>query len=298
MIINQYSNLSQVIDKYDVLLVDLWGVIHDGVEAYPGVHLALESLNAAGKKVVFLSNAPRRAFMAIEGLRNVGVDDGLYDAVVTSGEVLVRSVGGLSFIVYRNNDQLQTTNHKRYIIIGPERDSSLMDGAGYTRVMAVKDADFMVVTGFDEDNSTLAEKQPYLDEAIKYNLPLICANPDLVVVRKNGARSLCAGVIAEKYTEMGGKVLQFGKPYKQVYEYAMQLAGNPDRGRVAAIGDSLITDVKGANDFGIDSYFIAGGIYGEELGIKHGQLPNQAKLKALCDSINIYPKGVLPEFVF
>lgn len=288
--IKQYRNLSQVIDRYDVFFVDLWGVIHDGVVAYPGVNDALAALKDAGKKVIFLSNAPRRAFKAIEGLRRVGVEDGLYDAVVTSGEVVFRSVGSLSFIVDRND--------KRYIIVGPERDADLLDGAAYTRVNAVKDADFMVVTGFDNDDSTMAEKQPYLDEAIKLNLPLICANPDLVVVRITGQRALCAGVIAKKYIDMGGQVIQFGKPYSQVYEYAMQLAGSTPKARIAAIGDSLETDIKGANDFGIDSYFIAGGIFGEELGIQHGQLPDQAKLQKLCDSYNITPTGVLPEFVF
>lgn len=173
-----------------------------------------------------------------------------------------------------------------------------MDGSGYIKVADVKDAQFMIVTGFDNDDSTMEEKQHYLDEAIKLKLPLICANPDLVVVRQTGQRALCAGVIAEQYAKMGGQVIQFGKPYAQIYKQAMGLAGNPDKVRVAAIGDSLITDILGANDFGIDSYFIPGGIFGQELGIHHGELPPANKLHELCEGYKIFPSGVLAEFLF
>ncbi len=288
----QHQGLSTIIDKYDVLFVDLWGVIHDGIEAYPGITEALISLQEAEKKVIFISNAPRRAFKAIEGLQKLGIPDGLYDAVITSGEVVYQSlVGGSPFIVNGNSG-------KRFIIIGPERDACLLDGTDYIKVMDVKDADFMIVTGFDNDDSTMEEKQHYLDEAIKLNLPLICANPDLVIVRISGKRALCAGAIAIRYIEMGGRVIQFGKPYRQVYLKAMELAGSPAKERVAAIGDSMLTDIKGAKDFGIDSYLIPGGIHGKELAVIHAQLPDTNKMQDFCNKYNIYPTGILPEFSF
>jgi HAD superfamily hydrolase (TIGR01459 family) len=301
MNIKQLHHIAEIADKYDIFFVDLWGVIHDGVEAYPGVHEALASLKQAGKKVIFISNAPRRAFRAVEGLRNLNIADDLYDNVVTSGEVTfeyLKNVRGEQWIVDGNHYSPPTAHYSRYIILGPDRDNGLLDGAGYEKVLAVKDADFMVVTGFDHDDSNMDEMQPYLDEAIKLNLPLICANPDLIVVRLSGKRALCAGVIANKYAEMGGYVTYFGKPYKEVYERAMQLVGSVPKNRIAAIGDSLLNDIKGANDFGIDSYLIPGGIAGEELGIVHGQLPTQEKLKAFCDKHGVTPTGVLARFVF
>jgi HAD superfamily hydrolase (TIGR01459 family) len=269
------------------------------VAPYPGVNNALATLQQAGKKVIFISNAPRRVIKAIEGLRMVGVVDNLYDSAITSGEVVFEY---LNFTVPRPLSPVEVVEfspgRKKYIIIGPERDAGLMEGSDYIRVTDVVNADFMIVTGFDHDNSTIAEKQPYLDKAIKLNLPLLSANPDLVVVRQTGERALCAGVIANKYEQMGGKVMQFGKPYKTIYNRALELAGNHDKSRIAAIGDSLSTDILGANNFGIDSYFIAGGIFDKELGINHGQLPPAEKLYKLCSDYKIFPTGVLPEFAF
>ncbi len=283
----QYSSLSQIIDNYDTLFVDLWGVIHDGIIAYPGVHDALASLKTAGKKIIFISNAPRRKHKAVAGLCKLGISDELYDNLITSGEIVFEYFSGKNC---NNNDN-------KFAIIGPDRDADLLDGTSYQRIADINSANFMVVTGFDNDDSTLAEKQPFLDAAIKLNLPLICANPDLIVVRQNGKEALCAGVIAAQYEKMGGLVTQFGKPYSHIYERALAIAGNPEKTRIAAIGDSLITDIKGANDFGIDSYFIPGGIFGAKLGIKHGQLPQEDKLLKLCESYDIFPTGILPEFV-
>lgn len=291
MPIKQYYRLSEISDKYDIFFTDLWGVIHDGVEAYPGVHKALADLKAAGKRIIFLSNAPRRSSKAVEGLRRLRVGDDMYESVVTSGEAV------FEFLASQSPISLEIKG-KKYIIIGPERDAGLLDGTSYEKVDKVQDADFMIVTGFDNDDSAIEEKQHYLDEAIKTNIPLICANPDFAIVRISGKRALCAGVIAKKYSEMGGKVMQFGKPYHHVYEMAMKLAGNIPKSRIAAIGDNTETDILGAMDFGIDSYLIPGGILGGQLGIKHGELPDPQKLKEMCKSSGIVPTGILPEFVF
>jgi len=292
MTIKEVNYISEISDQYDIFFVDLWGVIHDGVEAYPGVHEALSSLQKTGKKVIFLSNAPRRVFRVIEGLRNLGVQDGLYHDVITSGEVCFEHVKGHA------GSLASFANKSKYIILGPERDAGLLDGAGHDMVKTVKEADFMLVTGFDHDDSNMDEMQPYLDEGIKLNLPLICANPDLIVVRLNGDKALCAGVVAQKYEEMGGKVTYFGKPYMAVYERCMQLVGNTPKSRIAAIGDSILNDIKGANDFGIDSYFIPGGIGGAELAIVHGQLPSPNNMQKFCETYGAKPTGILPKFVF
>jgi HAD superfamily hydrolase (TIGR01459 family) len=285
--IKQYSNISAIIGGYDAFVIDLWGVIHDGVTAYPGVNECLLQMKNAGKKIIFLSNAPRRAARAVEGLERVGVPRDLYDHVITSGEI--------------THQYIKSGKHgfgKKYFMIGPERDAGLLEGLEYNRVASPELADFVIVTGFEDDDSTLEEKLPILQECLKNNLLLICANPDLVVVRQTGQRALCAGVMAEKYQQMGGEIIQFGKPYGQVYEKSLELIKDIPLNKIAAIGDNLVTDIKGANDFGIDSYLIAGGILGEELGIKHGQLPPPDKLQKICEESGNVPLGVLPAFVW
>jgi HAD superfamily hydrolase (TIGR01459 family) len=287
MSIKQYKNIRSIVDNYDAFLIDLWGVIHDGVTAYPGVNECLSNMKDAGKKIIFLSNAPRRAFRAAEGLARVGVPDDLYDHIITSGEVTY--------------EYLKASDHglgKNYYIIGPERDAGLLDGLDYVRVKTPAQAGFVIVTGFEEDSSTLEEKIPELQECLKYNLLLICANPDYVVVRQTGARALCAGAMAEKYQEIGGKTMQFGKPYPEVYKKCLSLTNNISLEKIAAIGDNLDTDIKGANNSKLDSYLIAGGVLGEELGIKHGELPLIDKLQEVCEKSGSIPTAVLPAFVW
>ena len=282
-----YQRVLEIADRYDAFLLDLWGVIHDGATAYPEVHGALESIKKAGKKIIFLSNAPRRAAKAVEGLERLQIGAELYDHVVTSGEVAYER------LCARNLRAFNIAGD-RFFYIGPERDAGLLDGTAYQRVDEAKDAHFVVVTGYDQDSSPIDEKMQQLEESLKYKLPLVCANPDLVIVRITGVRAYCAGVIAQQYEEMGGVVQYFGKPYPGVYRKSLALLGDMPTERIAAIGDSLITDIKGANSMGIDSYLIAGGILGEALGIQHGQLPDPKALLEVCQSENIMPKGVLP----
>lgn len=283
-----HHSINEIADQYDTFLVDLWGVIHDGIIAYDGVAECLERLHQQGKHIVFVSNAPRRATRAVEGLRRMGVADHLYDHVITSGEVTYLY---LTETVHDYGDQ--------YYMIGPDRDDGLLEESSrFTRTDNVAEASFVIATGFDNDASTLEEMLPELESVKAHNLPMICANPDLVVVRNSGAHALCAGVMAAKYSEMGGEVQYFGKPHADVYHKALALAGNPDLARVAVIGDSLTTDIKGGNGIGIATYLIPGGILGKDLGIVHGELPDPQALAQLCSKQDaIYPTGVIPALV-
>ena len=281
------QRVSELADRYDAFLLDLWGVIHDGSATYPEVHDSLEAICKAGKTIIFLSNAPRRAAKAIEGLERLKVTSDLYHHVVTSGEVAFERIRDKNLSAFDI-----TGNH--YLYVGPERDGCLLEGLGYERTEDASKAAFVLVTGYDNDASPIDEKQAQLDAAIAHKLPLICANPDIEIVRITGVRAYCAGVIARKYEEMGGVVQYFGKPYPGVYRKALDLLDHIDSKRIAAIGDSLITDIKGANAMGIDSYLIAGGILGQELGIEHGELPDRTKLEATCKREGITPTGVLP----
>ena len=241
----QLNSFSEIIDNYDSYIIDLWGVIHDGQNLYPGVLETMQQLRARGKKVVFLSNAPRRASKVKSVLGKFGITPEYYIDAVSSGEV--------AFQIIKN----QKSKIKNYFYIGPAKDNDLMEGSGFLEVAADK-AEFAVVTGFDEDNSTLEEKLPQINAALKAGLKLYCVNPDLIVVRQDGTKMLCAGVIGNYYKEQGGEVVFIGKPHKDVYEYTSKLLGAAQK--ICAIGDGLETDIKGANNAGIDSVLVLGGI--------------------------------------
>lgn len=287
MTIAQHNNISEIIDNYDAFIIDLWGVIHDGIEAYPGVNECLEQIKSKGKQSIFLSNAPRRSIRAIEGLQRVGVPDGLYDHVITSGETTYE---------YLKSDEHSLG--KKFFMLGPDRDAGLMEGTEYSPTPSPTEADFAIVTGLDNDESTVEEIHPELNECLANKLTMICANPDIIIVRQSGVKALCAGAIAEEYQQMGGKIIQFGKPYKSVYEKCFDYLSKTPKSRIAMVGDNLDTDIKGANNAGIDSYLIAGGILGKDLGIKHGELPPIDKLEAICKTASISPTAVLPAFIW
>lgn len=289
--IQEHTHVHNLSQHYDAFIVDLWGVIHDGIATYPGVHECLEQLKHAGKQVVFLSNAPRRAVKAVEGLGRMEIGKELYSTVITSGEVTYAHLKAWDVPSF-------PLGGKRYFYIGPDKDADILDGLDYTRTENAAEAHFAITTGFDKDESTLEEKLPQLEVAIAHKLPLICANPDMVVVRHSGVHALCAGVIAEHYKKMGGRVQYFGKPHREVYNTALDLFKAAPKSRIAVIGDSLTTDIKGGNAVGVDTFLIPGGILGKELNISHGELPENNRLKTLCQRYGIFPTGVLAAFVW
>ncbi|PIR33126.1 MAG: TIGR01459 family HAD-type hydrolase [Alphaproteobacteria bacterium CG11_big_fil_rev_8_21_14_0_20_44_7] len=246
------SKVSEFIDKYDALILDIWGVIHDGQATYPGVVECLQELRAADKKIIFLSNAPRRAEIVAQVLGKFGITQDLYDTAISSGEVTYK-------IIARDEKA-----GSKYLYIGPEKDRALLDGLDVEEVSEAANADFALVTGFDEDDSTLQEKLPQIEAALANNLKLYCANPDLLVVRQDGTEMLCAGVIGEYYAEKGGDVRFIGKPHGDVYEAAFEILHLTPRERIAAVGDNLDTDILGANRVGIDSYLCLGGVLKNE----------------------------------
>lgn len=289
MSITLYPSVRTLADLYDAFIVDLWGVIHDGRMLYPGVISCLEELRTQRKAIIFLSNAPRRASRAEEVLERLGIPRTLYDTIITSGEVVFEYV--------------QSTSHhlgKYFFIIGPDSDDGLLDGLpDYIRVKHPTDADFVIVTGFDRDDSVLKEVLPDIEMSLVHRLPLICANPDMEVVRQNGTRALCAGVIAYHYKKLGGEVLFFGKPYPDVYQKCRDyLAAKSESMKIAAIGDNLETDIGGANHQKIDSYLVTGGVLSAELEITPGHMPPLGKLGKICKKAGITPTGALPAFIW
>ena len=251
------SGLAELSAAYDGYIVDLWGVIHDGITPFADALACLEHLR--GKPVLLLSNAPRRAEAARVLLRALGVEDALYRDLLTSGEA--------TWLALRERkDPWFAGLGKRLHHLGPERDRSTFEGLGLSLSDGPADADFVLNTGPDDhrDGQTLEAFAPELDACLRAGLKMICANPDLEIVR-GGARILCAGALAAYYTANGGDVRSIGKPDPAIYAQALNRLG-VQPSRVLAIGDSLRTDIVGAATAGIDSVWVTGGIHAEELG--------------------------------
>lgn len=248
------ERLRDLVDGVEVVLSDIWGVVHNGLESFPEACEALHTCRQRGTTVILITNAPRPADSVQRQLRKLGVADETYDAIVSSGD-LTRS-----FVADHPG--------KKMFWIGPERDSSIH--RGLDAVMApLEQADYIVCTGlFDDEIETPEDYRAMMLQAREHKLPLICANPDIVVER--GDRLIyCAGAIAELYRELGGESIFYGKPHRPIYDRAMALAaerrGQPTSlDRVLAIGDSVRTDLTGAHGFGIDCLFLTRGIHSEE----------------------------------
>jgi HAD superfamily hydrolase (TIGR01459 family) len=248
------ERLRDLADGVEVILSDIWGVVHNGLESFPEACEALHTCRQRGATVILITNAPRPADSVQRQLRKLGVADETYDAIVSSGD-LTRS-----FVADHPG--------KKIFWIGPERDSSIH--RGLDAVMApLEQADYIICTGlFDDETESAEDYRAMMLQAREHKLPLICANPDIVVER--GDRLIyCAGAIAELYRELGGEAIFYGKPHRPIYERAMALAaerrGQPTSlDRVLAIGDSVRTDLTGAHGFGIDCLFLTRGIHSEE----------------------------------
>lgn len=281
------NNIHELADLYDYFIFDVWGVIHDGSSAYAGVADAIKFLRSKNKKICFLSNAPRRAFKVAAVLQKYDISSNLYDFILTSGEA--------AYFDFEKNQKNNFADFGRnYFYIGPQKDVDLLDELNYQMVEDAAQANVAITTGFDKDDSTLEEKMAQILAAKKFNLPLICVNPDLIVVKQNGAELLCAGAIAAEYKKLGGEVSYYGKPYQSVYKIVCEMFGCDSRQKILAIGDGMETDIKGANDFGIDSVLITGGILSNILGVKYGETADKNKLETVCKNYQLFPKFVIP----
>jgi HAD superfamily hydrolase (TIGR01459 family) len=244
------ASLDGLMDRYDVLLCDVWGVLHNGVDSFVAASKALARAKAAGLTVILITNAPRRFDSVATQIHGLGVPENAYDRIVTSGDV---------------TRELIRNAPRKVFHLGPERDETLYDGLD-VELVEEREADVVVCTGyFDDETETPADYAEMLTRFRSRDLPFICANPDIVVER--GDRLIwCAGALARDYGQLGGRTLIAGKPHRPIYEASIAAAeevrGQPvDLGRVIAIGDGMLTDVKGADLFGIDVLYISGGIH-------------------------------------
>jgi len=248
------DNLRDLTKDVDVILSDVWGVIHDGVKGFPPACQALQSFREQGGTVIMITNAPRPADSVQRQLRKMEISDETYDAIVSSGDL--------------TRNYVASHLSQSFFMIGPERDNPMLRGLD-VKLTTLEKADTIICTGpFNDEVETEEDYREMMEEARKRNLTLICANPDIVVER--GHRLItCAGAIAELYRSLGGEAIFYGKPHQPIYDRALELAAEK-RGkttpldRVLAIGDSVRTDLTGANRMGMDCLFLTRGIHAVE----------------------------------
>lgn len=266
--------LEEIISNYDALIVDLWGVVHDGSHLYPGVAETLKLLHQLNKPVVFLSNAPRVSAKAQANLDRLGIRRNQYLEIVTSGQVA--------------HDLLaRDTSKKRYYYLGPGKDEDVLDDLPNYEKADEARADFILCTGYEEDGQPHEEIIPLLAQLM--HLPMLCANPDMEVVKQDGTHWLCAGMVAAEFARMGGRVSYVGKPFPEVYQVCKLLLGNS---RILTVGDNPATDIKGANDAGIDSLLITGGV----IKARYGDTLTEADAREICRVAGVTPNYVLDGF--
>jgi len=250
------KGLSEIAGDFDLVLMDLWGCVHDGVKPYPAALDCLARLRDAGKSVAILSNAPRRASEVEVKLTEMGIDRALYTDMYTSGEETWK------YLKTRPDGLGQRLGRRVYAIM-PDRDAGILEGLDLERVEDPGAASFVLVTGIEDVKTTAKDFDPVLRQALKQSLPMLCANPDLMVHR-GGIEEICAGAIAQRYENLGGRVVYHGKPHGKIYDTIFKAQGVA-RARVIGVGDSYRTDIRGAKDAGAKGVLIAGGIHRSEL---------------------------------
>ncbi len=280
---DSFSSLSA---DYDVVLSDVWGVVHNGEAAWPDACDALARFRARGGTVVLISNAPRPGAIVTRHLDRLQVSRDVYDAIVTSGDV-TRSV-----VEERRGEPLYH--------LGPDRDLGIYAGLD-VRLVPLEEARYCVCSGlFDDRKETPEDYRDLLGRMRERDLFMVCANPDIVVERGD-LLLYCAGALADLYRDMGGDVLYAGKPHRPIYELALSRAeqargAHVPHGRVLAIGDSVRTDLTGATALGLDCLFVTSGIHSEELGGRDD--PDLGKLGEIFAAAKLAPKAVTRRLVW
>ena len=249
------AHAGDLLQRYDVLFCDVWGVIHNGLTAFTGACSALQTFRRAGGCVILVSNAPVPKHRVEAMLESRHVPRDAWDDIVSSGDIALTHVAGRGF--------------KQLYCIGPQDRDQALFGALAAKSVPLEDAEAIICTGLTDDRHEVPNDYlPLLERAKARHLPFVCANPDFVV-DVGGTLLYCAGAIADLYAHMGGEVYWAGKPYLSAYETAHARAEslrdrNIPRSKALVIGDAVRTDLKGAENFGCDALFVASGIHRHE----------------------------------
>ena len=252
------NHLEEIFNSYSTFIIDLWGVMHDGVKLNPKAVESVDHLIKNQKKVIFLSNAPRPSNEVRKFLRKLKMEERFMDNIFTSGQA--------SMMAIENNNY-----GKFFFHLGPDKDDKIFFNIKNYQT-SLKKCDYILCTGvFDEHEEDLEYYKSLLKDQISKKL--ICTNPDLIVHRGEKIE-YCAGKIAEIFEELGGKAIYFGKPHREIYEMCFKKGE-----KVLAIGDNLNTDIRGANNMNIDSIFISNGVHRSEFKDEIELINLQSKYK-------------------
>ena len=272
------AGLRVLVPWYDALILDLWGVLHDGLRPYPWVIPCLEKLRASGKKLCVLSNAPRRVSRVAAHMAEMGLPPEMIDAIYSSGEATYEALAEPIGVGLPG---------RRCFHIGADDDAQLASVNDIRLVGDPADADFVLCTGVETVDDRLEDYRDVLEACLRHMLILICANPDLEVMQGDRTK-ICAGTLAAFYEREGGRVVSYGKPHRPVYHRCLEILGTRPE-RVLAVGDSFRTDVAGAKGVGIDCLLIAAGVNAGTLIAADGSV-DAAALEGSATERNLWPR--------
>lgn len=279
------SGLRDIADEYDALICDIWGVLHNGREPFLAAADALRKFRAERGPVALLSNAPRLVPTLMKQFETIGVPRDCFDTVVTSG------MGARDELSWRTRGKGQLP----MLHLGPDRDRDVFEGLNVTCVEPDR-AEIVLCTGlYHDDHETPEDYAELLETLNKRKLPMLCANPD-IVVQRGGQLVYCAGALARAYEKIGGEVIYFGKPYPAIYDLSLEAMRQATRRtvtRVLTVGDGIETDLKGAQAMGFDALFVAHGIHAAELGEITGE-----SLAQLLGKSGVKARAALRELVW
>jgi HAD superfamily hydrolase (TIGR01459 family) len=257
-------DLRSIADHFNYVLLDQWGTLHEGKSIFPEARNCVMRLRAAGKRVLVLSNSGKRAASNRRRLAALGLPPEAYDGLLSSGEVTWRGLRE------RGHDPFMTLGHICFLI-ARDGDRSIVDGLDLDAAAEVNDADFILLAGLDDTASDPELWRERLTVAAQRGLPMLCANPDLMMFGATGLLP-APGALARFYETLGGKVAYVGKPHAPIFAAALEQLGDPDPRRVLMIGDSLDHDIAGARAAGLLTLLLSAGVHGAALG----ELPDQA----------------------
>lgn len=275
MTIERLDGLAQLADRYDTFIFDLWGVLHNGITAYPNALDCLQKLRARGRNVALMSNAPRPSTVVSSEMARLGIATDAYDTLLTSGDAAIAGY-----------NQDPRTAGRPYYHLGPERNRSTIE-ACHGEERTLDRAETIICTGlFDDETETAENYAAMFADAVARDMVLVCANPDVVVMR--GEQMIpCAGALAEAYEAAGGTALRFGKPFSAAYDMLLQRLPAVERNQVLMLGDGFPTDIKGAAAAGIDALLVAHGIHGDEIALREDGSFDGDALRRLADRYRV-----------
>jgi HAD superfamily hydrolase (TIGR01459 family) len=277
---NNHVTLEDLAERYDTFFIDQFGVLLDGVKAYPGSIEALHWLKSRSKEIVILSNSGRSGAYNTQRLVAQGFDALSFDHFVTSGDVARHLITSGALVIPEGAGT-------RCLTISIANDSTLSDSLGFIRTDSGHDADLVVIAGSEADRVPMERYRELLAPAAARKTMCICTNPDISMLTGKGLAP-AAGAIAMLYEEMGGPVRRVGKPYRDIYDYALHIIGHKDKARIVAIGDSIEHDIVGASRFGIAAALVRTGVLADT------PVP---QLQRLSQHLNVDLPQILPYFV-